>query len=74
MRPKTRSIILLSEYGINPVSKPIHINRILREAGYIAVRQERWYELLDAGASKAFATADHQIAHVYINDKSKLGK
>ena len=24
--------------------------------------------MLDAGASKAFAVADHQIAHVYIND------
>jgi hypothetical protein len=26
--------------------------------------------LLDAGASKAFAVADHQIAHVYLNDLS----
>src|SRR5690606_9186861 len=26
-------VILLSEYGIVPVSRPIHINRILREAG-----------------------------------------
>jgi predicted AlkP superfamily pyrophosphatase or phosphodiesterase len=61
-------IILLSEYGINPVSRPVHINRILREEGTLAIRQERWYELLDAGASAAFATADHQIAHVYIQD------
>ncbi len=27
-------------------------------------------ELLDPGASKAFAVADHQIAHIYINDPS----
>lgn len=67
---KNARIILLSEYGINPVSRPIHINRILREEGTIAVRTERWYELLDGGASQAFATADHQIAHVYINDPS----
>jgi predicted AlkP superfamily pyrophosphatase or phosphodiesterase len=71
---KNTKIIILSEYGINPVSNPIHINRILREEGCIAVRNERWYELLDAGASKAFATADHQIAHVYVNDKSVLAK
>ena len=32
------------------------------------MRKERWYELLDAGASKAFALSDHQIAHVYLND------
>lgn len=65
---KNTRIILLSEYGINPVHRPVHINRILREEGLISVRIERWYELLDAGASKAFAAADHQIAHIYIND------
>jgi predicted AlkP superfamily pyrophosphatase or phosphodiesterase len=65
---KNTKIVLLSEYGISPVSKPIHINRILREEGLIAVRNERWYELLDAGISKAFAASDHQIAHVYLND------
>ncbi len=27
-------------------------------------------ELLDPGASKAFVVADHQVAHVYINDPS----
>lgn len=67
---KNSKIILLSEYGINPVSNPIHINRILRKEGLISVRTERWYELLDAGASKAFASSDHQIAHVYLNDPS----
>lgn len=65
---KNTRIILLSEYGINPVHRPVHINRILREEGLISVRTERWYELLDAGVSKAFAAADHQIAHIYIND------
>ncbi len=68
---KDAQIIILSEYGINNVSRPIHINRILRENGLINVRVERGLELLDAGASAAFATADHQIAHVYINDPSK---
>ncbi|MBO9612385.1 MAG: alkaline phosphatase family protein [Dyadobacter sp.] len=63
-------IILLSEYGINPVNNPIHVNRILRNEGLISVRVERWYELLDAGVSKAFAVSDHQIAHVYLNDPS----
>jgi predicted AlkP superfamily pyrophosphatase or phosphodiesterase len=67
---KKAKIILLSEYGITPVDKPIHINRILREQGLISVRNERWYELLDAGISKAFAVSDHQIAHIYLNDLS----
>ncbi|PSL26692.1 alkaline phosphatase family protein [Dyadobacter jiangsuensis] len=67
---RNAKIILLSEYGINPVNNPIHINRILRNEGLISVRNERWYELLDAGISKAFAVSDHQIAHVYLNDPS----
>jgi len=62
------NIILLSEYGITDVSKPIHINRILRSEGLISIREERGLELLDAGASKAFGVADHQIAHIYLND------
>ncbi|TGL52212.1 alkaline phosphatase family protein [Leptospira meyeri] len=61
-------IVLLSEYGITPVNRPIHINQILRENGFLSVRKERWYELLDPGASKAFAVADHQISHVYCDD------
>lgn len=65
-------IILLSEYGITPVKGPIHINRLLRNEGFIKVREENGLELLDCGISDAFAMADHQIAHIYINDKSKL--
>lgn len=63
-------ILILSEYGISPVNNPIHINRLLRENDFLNIRIERGLELLDAGASKAFAVADHQIAHIYINDKS----
>ena len=43
----------------------------MREAGLLRVRTERFdgkiREQFDAGASDAFAVADHQIAHVYIN-------
>lgn len=67
-------IILLSEYGITNVSNPVSINRILREQNLLAVRIERSLELLDAGASKAFAVADHQVAHIYINDRSVENK
>jgi predicted AlkP superfamily pyrophosphatase or phosphodiesterase len=65
-------VIVLSEYGIVPVSRPVHLNRVLRDAGMIAVREELGHELLDAGASAAFAVADHQIAHVYVNDPARL--
>jgi hypothetical protein len=63
---------VLSEYGIRDVVRPVHINRVLRDQAHIAVRTELGRELLDAGASPAFAVADHQIAHVYVNDPSRL--
>jgi predicted AlkP superfamily pyrophosphatase or phosphodiesterase len=64
-------VVILSEYGIVPVDTPVHINRALREAGLLRVREELGLELLDPGASDAFAVADHQVAHVYVNDASK---
>jgi predicted AlkP superfamily pyrophosphatase or phosphodiesterase len=57
-------VIVLSEYGITDVNGPVHINRILREANLLAVREELGRELLNAGASEAFAVADHQIARL----------
>jgi predicted AlkP superfamily pyrophosphatase or phosphodiesterase len=60
-------VIVLSEYGILPVSTPIHINRALREAGLLRVRREDRGELLDVPQSDAFAVSDHQIAHIYIS-------
>jgi predicted AlkP superfamily pyrophosphatase or phosphodiesterase len=65
-------VIVLSEYGIVPVDTPVHINRILRKLGCIRVREELGLEVLDPGASAAFAIADHQIAHVYVNDRARL--
>jgi predicted AlkP superfamily pyrophosphatase or phosphodiesterase len=63
-------VILLSEYGISQVDMPIHINRVLRQHRWLSIKNELGREILDCGASKAFAVADHQVAHVYINDKS----
>jgi predicted AlkP superfamily pyrophosphatase or phosphodiesterase len=69
-----RSVVVLSEYGITKVDRPIHINRALRDAGLLAVREEDGGELLDPMTSKAFAVADHQIAHVYVADPALLSK
>lgn len=67
-------VIVLSEYGITSVSQPVHLNRLLRENGLLTVREELGRELLDAGASKAFAVADHQLAHIYVNDPAYIPK
>jgi predicted AlkP superfamily pyrophosphatase or phosphodiesterase len=71
-RASGRSVVVLSEYGITKVDRPIHINRALRNAGLVAVREEDGAELLDPTVSKAFAVADHQIAHVYVSDPQLL--
>ena len=65
-------VIVLSEYGITKVTNPIHINRFLRIHGYLEIREERALELLDTGECRAFALADHQIAHIYIKDKNDI--
>ena len=66
-------VLLLSEYGITDVNNPIFPNRKFREKGWIEIKDEIGLELLDCGASKAFAITDHQVSHIYINDKSIKG-
>ena len=74
LEKKNINVSVVSEYGITETSEPIHINRILRKLDYITVRTENRKELLDPGASKAFAVSDHQIAHIYIKDKNNIQK
>jgi predicted AlkP superfamily pyrophosphatase or phosphodiesterase len=71
-KQKDLRVIVLSEYGITEVSDAIHVNRVLREAGLLRVREELGLEQLDPGASDAFAVADHQVAHVYVRDPSRI--
>jgi predicted AlkP superfamily pyrophosphatase or phosphodiesterase len=70
-RERGRRVIVLSEYGLMDVQQPVHINRVLRESGLLAVRDELGLDSLDAGASDAFAVADHQVAHVYVRDRAR---
>lgn len=65
-------IVLLSEYGIMPVSKPVHLNREFRQHGWLSWREELGREMIDVATCTAFAVADHQIAHIYVQDRSKL--
>ena len=67
-------VMLLSEYGISKVDTPIALNRLFRRQGWITIKKEMGLELLDCGASQVFAVADHQVAHVYIADKTQLVK
>lgn len=65
-------VVVLSEYGITAVNDAVHINRVLREAGFLRVQDNQVGELLECGGSRAFAVADHQAAHVYVADPGDL--
>ena len=65
-------VSVVSDYGFTEVHRPIFINRILRQNGYLSIENAANGELLEPGASKAFAVSDNQAAHIYVNDKQIL--
>jgi predicted AlkP superfamily pyrophosphatase or phosphodiesterase len=67
-------VAVLSEYGITEVDTPVHLNRLLRRHGWLSIKDELGLETLDCGGSRAFAVADHQVAHIYLNDRSIAAK
>ncbi|HEV3030751.1 MAG TPA: nucleotide pyrophosphatase/phosphodiesterase family protein [Polyangia bacterium] len=66
------AVVVLSEYGITEVGGAVPLNQVLRRAGLLAARREDAGEILDAGASEAFAVVDHQLAHVYVKRRERI--
>ena len=60
--------LVASEYAIVPVDNVVFPNRVLREAGLVKVNEQDDGELLDFASSKAWALADHQLSHVFVQD------
>jgi predicted AlkP superfamily pyrophosphatase or phosphodiesterase len=60
-------VVVVSEYGLTAVKRPVHLNRVLRASGYLELRDGPFGENLIPGESAAFAVADHQVAHIYVN-------
>jgi len=58
-------VMVLSEYSFVPVRRAVAINRALRKAGVLAIREVAGGEYLHAGDSRAFAMVDNQVAHIY---------
>jgi predicted AlkP superfamily pyrophosphatase or phosphodiesterase len=67
-RGRGDTVVVLSEYGITDARRPVDVNRALRRAGLLNVYTQAGMEYLDPWTSRAFAVADHQIAHVYVRD------
>lgn len=74
LKSKDTEIIILSEYSISHVNSSLSPNIILRQSNLLKVKTELGKELLDPGASDAFAVCDHQIAHIYIKDRTKINE
>ena len=66
-------VTILGDYEITEVTlPPTQPNLTLREAGYFATRNVNGHLYPDFNHSRAFAMADHEIAHVYIRDANDI--
>ncbi len=64
--------IVASEYVISEVDSVCYPNRILRQAGLLALDETDGRENLNPGKSKAWALVDHQLAHVFVKDPADV--
>jgi predicted AlkP superfamily pyrophosphatase or phosphodiesterase len=65
---------IVSEYGHCDVSRPVYLNRVLRQAGLLKVRLGPFGEILDTFDSPAFAVCDHQLAHIYVGQAHQISQ
>ncbi|GAA3707590.1 alkaline phosphatase family protein [Zhihengliuella alba] len=68
------AVVAVAEYGIEDAQKPVDVNRVLRREGLLEVYVQDGREQLDPWTSRAFAVADHQVAHVYIADPADVDR
>ena len=65
-------VLIFGDYHVAPVCCAVTPNVVLREAGLLTVRHIKNMAYPDFYASRAFAMADHEIAHVYIPDNNDI--
>src|SRR5262249_44848615 len=68
------TVWVVNEYTHVPVDQPVYLNRVLRQASFLAARDGPFGEQLETYASAAIAVCDHQLAHVYVNDAAAVGQ
>ena len=67
-------VVVLSEYGLVDVSRPVHLNRAPPERGSHRGARGVGRRAARCRRERAFAVADHQVAHIYINDPAAHGR
>ena len=65
-------VLIFGDYHIAPVRCAVTPNVLLRKAGLLTVRHIKKMAYPDFFASRAFAMADHEIAHVYVPDRNDI--
>ncbi len=63
---------VVSEYGHCDVRRPVALNRVLRQAGWLHAREGPFGEVFNPLGSQAFAVVDHQLAHVVVRDRDLI--
>jgi predicted AlkP superfamily pyrophosphatase or phosphodiesterase len=70
--PDGTLVVAATESVTSPVSGPLEPNRVLRGLGLLALNDAPGGGFdLDVERSAAFALADHQLCHIYVNDPSQ---
>lgn len=67
-------VILYGDYAIGRAERALFPNRVLREAGWLATRTVAGRSYPNLHESRAFAVADHEIAHVYLRRPHDAGE
>lgn len=74
LRAEGSQLVAFGEYGITAARRPVDVNRALRREGLLRVYVQQGMENLDPWTSRAFAVADHQVAHVYVRDPADVNR
>ncbi len=64
--------LIIGDYSIERAENVIYPNRILLDSGFFRLRSVKNMLYPDLYSSKAFALCDHQVAHIYLQDRNDL--
>ena len=65
-------VLIWGDYAITEAVQPVRLNRVLLEAGLFAVRDVNGHLYANLHDSRAFAMADHQVAHIFIRNQEDV--
>jgi len=73
-RASGHEVLVYGDYAIGAAAQPLFPNKLLRDRNLMAVRRVGKQAYPDFHESRAFAVADHEVAHVFLRDPSDRGR